>query len=409
MLDQRTLILLLASLVPSMLVSYGVVWLLRIWAPRLGLLDRPNQRKVHTTVIPLGGGIGIWAGWLTPILVGVIGVWVFASQEDFARQMLGSWSEHLLGASERLGLLAWIVIAATLLVIVGLLDDRFGLGWKIRLGIQFLIAGICVSIPELRLTLFLSLGFVSAILTMIWIVAMINAFNMLDNMDALSGGIGAIVGVLLAAVLLLDTRPENGEPQWFVAAFVLVLVGAIIGFLFHNRPPARIFMGDAGSYLIGFVLSIATLLGTYANYQEHQFAVLTPLFLMAVPMYDMLTVIAIRIRQGRSPFEADRNHLSHRLVDLGFTKPQAVATIHLLTATCGLGALLLHRLDLLGAIIVTAIVGCVLALIALIELTARRRMRSLQNHESNETSGLATPTAESISEVERADSSGKNP
>lgn len=391
MLANRILLMLLATLLPSMLISYLVVWCLRIFAPRLGLLDRPNQRKVHTTPIPLGGGIGIWAGWALPIIAGSFAVLWLTGQSELSQKWLGDWSKHLSGASERLDILALIVGSATVLAIVGLLDDRYGLGWKVRLGIQFAVAGICVSVPELRLTLFLSLGIVSATLTVIWIVAMINAFNMLDNMDALSGGIGTIVGSLLATALLVDTEPQNGEPQWFVAAFVLVLVGSIIGFLFHNRPPAKIFMGDAGSYLIGFVLSIATLLGTYASYQEHHLAVLTPLFLMAVPMYDMLTVIAIRIRQGRSPFEADRNHLSHRLVDLGFTKPQAVATIHLLTATCGLGALLLHRLDIFGALIVTAIILCVLSLIGLIELTARRRVRSIQetaaaSQEKSETS-----------------------
>jgi UDP-GlcNAc:undecaprenyl-phosphate GlcNAc-1-phosphate transferase len=92
-------------------------------------------------------------------------------------------------------------------------------------------------------------------------------------------------------------------------------------------------------------------------------------------MYDMLTVIAIRLRLGKSPFEADKNHLSHRLVELGFSKPGAVATIYLLTATCGLGAVLLHRLDTVGVAVVTAMVGCVLALIAVIEVTARRQVR----------------------------------
>ncbi|MCA9106632.1 MAG: undecaprenyl/decaprenyl-phosphate alpha-N-acetylglucosaminyl 1-phosphate transferase [Planctomycetales bacterium] len=396
--SNRMLLLFAATLLPSLCVSWCVVWLLRLWAPRLGLLDRPNQRKVHTTPIPLGGGIGIWCGWLAPIAAGIFIVYWLRQDAALAQRLLGDWAVHLNGAAERIDVLVGVVFAATTLAVVGLLDDRYGLGWKIRLGIQFLVAGICVAIPELRLTLFLSISAVSAFLTIVWIVAMINAFNMLDNMDGLSGGIGAIVGLLLAAALLMDAEPASGEPQWFVAAFVLVLVGAILGFLIHNRPPARIFMGDAGSYLIGFVLSIATLLGTYANYQEHHLAVLTPLFLMAVPMYDMLTVIAIRIRSGRSPFEADRNHLSHRLVDLGFTKPQAVATIHLLTATCGLGALLLHRLDLLGGVIVTAIVACILALIGLIELTARRRLRAMSNESSMSPStapGSLEPSASS--------------
>lgn len=374
--EYRLPLLVAVTVLPAMLISVTVVALLRRWAPRLGLLDRPNQRKVHTTPIPLGGGIGIWAGWLGTLGAGAAFVLAARSSEGLAAWLPPWASQHLSGAAERLDMLAVIVGCGTVLMVVGLIDDRYGLGWKLRLGIQFAVAAGCVSIPELRLTAFIPLPIVTVPLTVVWIVAMINAFNMLDNMDGLSGGIGTIVGGLLAAALLLGADPATGQPQLFVAGFVLTLVGGLVGFLFHNRPPARIFMGDAGSYLIGFVLSIATLLGTYAGQQEHPLAVLTPLFLMAVPMYDMLTVIAIRLKQGRSPFEADRNHLSHRLVDLGFTKPRAVAVIHLLTATCGLGALLLARTDLPGALLVAAMVGCILALIGLIELTARRRLKA---------------------------------
>lgn len=135
-------------------------------------------------------------------------------------------------------------------------------------------------------------------------------------------------------------------------------------------------MGDSGAYFIGFMIAAATLLASYTGYQsERRHAILAPLCVMAVPLYDMATVIFLRVRAGRSPFEADKNHFSHRLTDLGQTKLQAVLTIYLLTATCGLGALLLHRVDRLGAVLIMLLIGCVLSLVAILESTARRPVK----------------------------------
>jgi UDP-GlcNAc:undecaprenyl-phosphate GlcNAc-1-phosphate transferase len=209
-----------------------------------------------------------------------------------------------------------------------------------------------------------------------WIVVLINAFNMLDNMDGLSAGVAAIAAAILAAVMLMSPDPLTGQPQLFKSGLLLVLVGAVMGFLWHNRPPATIFMGDCGSYFIGFMIAVATLLASYTGYHSSQrHAILAPILVMAVPLYDMATVILIRLRSGTSPFAADKNHFSHRLVDLGLTKSQAVLTIYLTTATCGLGALLLHRVDATGAVLIILLIGCVLGLIAILESTARRTIR----------------------------------
>jgi UDP-GlcNAc:undecaprenyl-phosphate GlcNAc-1-phosphate transferase len=198
---------------------------------------------------------------------------------------------------------------------------------------------------------------------------------MLDNMDGLSAGVAAIAASMLAAVLMLAPDPETRGPQLFVAGMLLVLVGGLTGFLCHNAPPARIFMGDAGAYFIGFTIAVATLLASYTGYRSTtRHAILAPLCVMAVPLYDMTTVILIRLWSGKSPFAADKNHFSHRLVDLGLTKPQAVLTVYLTTATCGLGALLLHRVDAIGAGIIVLLIGCVLALIGILETTARRTL-----------------------------------
>jgi UDP-GlcNAc:undecaprenyl-phosphate GlcNAc-1-phosphate transferase len=178
---------------------------------------------------------------------------------------------------------------------------------------------------------------------------------------------------MLAAVMLMVPDPQTHLPHLFVAGFLLVLVGSLLGFLWHNRPPARIFMGDAGSYFLGFSLATIAMVATYAGGDLPRHAILAPICVLAVPLYDLCTVVWIRLRQGRSPFEADKNHFSHRLVELGLSKTQAVLTIYLLTATCGLGALLLHEVDQAGAVLIVLLVGCVLLLIGILETAARRR------------------------------------
>jgi UDP-GlcNAc:undecaprenyl-phosphate/decaprenyl-phosphate GlcNAc-1-phosphate transferase len=372
-----TIVFLLATVVPSALIALLGGFAMRGLAPRWGLIDRPGARKVHTTPTPLGGGIAIWLGVLLPFALGSLFLALIHFQRIEAQFLPDFVNEHLEGLWLQLPRL-WILLgAATVLMLLGLADDRFAVDWKIRLAVQFGVALICIVTQGWQLTAFIAIPAVTIGLSAIWITGLVNSFNMLDNMDALSGGVAAIAAAMLAAVLLLAPDPQTNRPQLFVAGLLLVLVGAILGFLFHNRPPARIFMGDAGSYFIGFTIAVATLLATYAGYHStNRHAVLAPLCVLAVPLYDMVTVLYIRLREGRSPFVADKCHFSHRLVDLGFTKVQAVLTIYLTTATCGLGALLLHRVDQTGAIIIVLMIGCVLAIIALIESTARRRIKT---------------------------------
>ena len=171
-----------------------------------------------------------------------------------------------------------------------------------------------------------------------------NAFNMLDNMDGLAASVG-----LIAAALFCGAQVAVGS--LFAPAVLLVVVGALAGFLVHNHCPARLYMGDAGSNFLGFLLGALTVVGTFTAMSAGAYSpygVLAPLLVMAVPLYDMTSVIVIRLREGRSPFLGDRRHFSHRLVARGLTPPQAVWTIDLVTLAGGLGALFLHRLDGLG-------------------------------------------------------------
>ena len=182
---------------------------------------------------------------------------------------------------------------------------------------------------------------------------------------------------MLAITLILVPEPGSDSPQLFVVGFLLVLIGSLIGFLWHNRPPARLFMGDAGSYFVGFCIAIATILATFADYRgQSSHVILAPLCVMAVPLYDITTVISIRLWEGRSPFVADHSHFSHRLVELGFSRGWAVLAIYLMTGICGLAALLLHQVNFLGAFLVILLVACVLALIGVLETVARRKVLS---------------------------------
>lgn len=372
----------LITMLPGFLISVLATWAIRARADQWGLVDHPGERKVHTNPTPLGGGLGIWLGLVVPLALGHGAVWLLTQSvtgpEQLPEFLRFAWP-HLDGFQSKAGDLWAILGLGTLLVIVGLWDDRKGLAWQARLGIQFAVAAVVVWGLGWKLSLFIPIPLLPELLTLVWIVGLINSFNMLDNMDALSAGVATIASLMLATVLLLAPDPITQGPQLFIAGFLFVLVGSTLGFLWHNRPPAKIFMGDAGSYLIGFCMAVMTVVATFSGYDgQREHAILAPLFILAVPLYDMTTVLWIRIREGRSPFQPDKCHFSHRLVELGFTKPQAVSVIYLLTGTCGLGALILHRVDRLGAVFITLLVLSVLALIALLESAARRRVKQTE-------------------------------
>jgi UDP-GlcNAc:undecaprenyl-phosphate/decaprenyl-phosphate GlcNAc-1-phosphate transferase len=363
----------LVTVLPAFLVSVVAVGWVARHAQRLGLLDRPNARKVHTTPIPLGGGLGIWIGLVAVFATGTLATWVLSSNPAWMRGVIPeNISVFIPGLVSRMGSIWFLIVGGTILMALGLLDDRFGLDWKLRLLVEFGVASAVVYGQHLQLTAYINAPWLTSVLSVFWIVMLINAFNMLDNMDALSGGVASIICAMLVVMLLSTPESTLGQPQLFVAAMMLTLLGGLLGFLKHNWPPAKIFMGDAGSYLVGYWIAVGTLLSTYPGAKgATPHAVLAPLCLLAIPLYDMVSVIWIRLCEGRSPFQADKKHFSHRLVELGMTKVQAVATIYLATLTCSLGALILPRTDLIGAGIVLAIVLAMLVLIAVLEsLTA---------------------------------------
>jgi UDP-GlcNAc:undecaprenyl-phosphate GlcNAc-1-phosphate transferase len=333
----------------------------RRYAGRLGFMDRPGGHKGHKAPVPLGGGVAIW---LTTVLVlGVCGLIVRLG----GSALPGPLAAHAGGLLARSGELLDILALATVIMVMGLIDDRRSLNWRVRLGIQFLCATILAA-SGVRITLFwpFTHPLLGGTLTVLWIVGLTNSFNMLDNMDGLAASVGLIASLLFCAA-------QVAAGSLFPPAVLLILVGALGGFLVHNRAPARLYMGDAGSNFLGFMLGAMTVVGTYhLSGVDSPFSVLVPLLVMAVPLYDTTSVVLIRLREGRSPFLGDRSHFSHRLVARGLTPPQAVWTIDLVTLAGGLGALLLHRLDAWGAALVVAQACCLLGVVAILELARSR-------------------------------------
>ena len=205
------------------------------------------------------------------------------------------------------------------------------------------------------------------LLTVCWFIVIINAFNFLDNMDGLSAGMAWICLAFFTVCGLM-------AGQVFVPALACVLLGAIGGFWAFNFPPARIFMGDAGSLVIGYFLAIVSVLTTYyqSGHDTPPYALAMPLVILAVPLYDFVTVVTIRIAEGRSPLKGDQRHFSHRLMQRGLDRRLAVLTIYLATATTGLTATLLPGADLRRTITVGVIVVMVLGIVAILESPQRK-------------------------------------
>jgi UDP-GlcNAc:undecaprenyl-phosphate GlcNAc-1-phosphate transferase len=207
----------------------------------------------------------------------------------------------------------------------------------------------------------------------------------------LAGSVGLIVALLFAGAQL-------AVGSLFVPAVLVIVAGALAGFLVYNRPPARLFMGDAGSNFLGFLFGTLTVTGTFTRAGFSPLGVLAPLLVMAVPLYDTFSVILIRVREGRSPFEADRKHFSHRLVERGLTPAQAVATIDLVTLAAGLGALLLHRAQsALEAAVILGQTLCVLGVVVMLEFGRAWSERRDGQRRSNLAAG-PLPDAEARSE-----------
>jgi UDP-GlcNAc:undecaprenyl-phosphate GlcNAc-1-phosphate transferase len=336
-------------------------------ARRTGFVDLPGPRKSHAAPIPYGGGIAVALGFLLTLAAGMIACRMIAAGHSFGlpRDVLA----YAPGALTKTFDLLLLGGGALVMLVLGTADDRWKLSPRLRLLVQAIVASGFVIGSE-RLSLFwegtLAADVVGGAVTVFWIVAVTNAFNLLDHMDGLTGGV-----TLLACAAFAIVAGATG--QWFVAAGLVALGGAAAAFLIFNFPPARVFIGDGGSYFVGFTLSALTV--TFTFYEpaadRRAYAWTIPLVVLAVPLYDMSSVILTRLRRRRPIFEGDRTHVAHRLVSLGMTARGAALTVYAMTAMTGLAAILLLQVDTMGAAIILGQLGLTFGVIALLDRTGR--------------------------------------
>jgi len=316
----------LAAFVSALATTLATLPLWREWCLRAGLVDDPGHRKIHDRPIPLAGGLAVLTGLLVPLCGAAALLAVGGSQ-------IAGAGELLYGLRARAIQLGAIALGAMGIVILGWLDDKHELRPMAKFAGQVLIAAL-VAATGVRITLFVPSTAFSYFITILWLLTVINAFNFMDNMNGLCAGLGAIGAGLLAAI-----AAANG--QYLVALIALLTCGALLGFLPHNFPNATTFLGDSGSHLVGYLLAVLAILPHfYSDTNPRPWAVITPLFVLAVPLADLAWVVFLRWRLGKPFYLGDTNHLSHRLVRTGLTPTVAVVLIWLVAALIGSLALI---------------------------------------------------------------------
>ena len=342
----------------SFLTSLLLVPLFRKLALKKGVLDIPEERKIHRKPIPLLGGVAIFVSFYLVWGIGLLFLLI-------APKFFPSFSPYLPPLSKEVSRLTPLFLSGTLMLLVGLRDDLKPLTPFSKLLGQIL-ASLLLIFTGLRITLFLPHPFLGGFLTILWIVWVTNTFNLLDNMDGLASGVAFISSLIFLYIALITQ-------QWFVSALLASFIGVLLGFLIFNFPPASIFLGDAGSLWIGFTISSFTILTTYYTHElPTSLPVIMPLLILGVPFFDTLSVIYIRWREKRPLFKADKSHFSHRLVELGFTERQAVLLIYLLTFGTGMNATLLTQVGWGGALVILLSTMVIFSIIGMIEFMGRR-------------------------------------
>ena len=306
---------LVLSIIAAFGVSIAVTPAVKTFATKVGAVDVPDhKRHIHDHPIPRMGGLAIFFGFLLSVLL-------FA---DITTEVRGI-------------LLGCIVIVAT-----GALDDVISLKPWQKLLAQLAAAGIAVAHGVVIQVMSnpnvfspresVLLGVLAIPITLLWIVGITNSVNLIDGLDGLAVGVSTISCITILVVALLVAEAN-------VAIIVAALAGACIGFMPYNLNPAKIFMGDTGSLMLGYVLSTVSVLGLFKFYALVTFVV--PVLALAVPLSDTIFAFVRRIAHGQSPFTADRGHFHHKLMDLGLNQKQAVAILYAVSAVLGLAAVTL--------------------------------------------------------------------
>lgn len=321
------------TLLVAAAISFCTTPLIKLLARKVGAMDVPkDERRMHHRPIPRMGGLAIFLGFIVSFLI------------------FGEINREIQG----------ILLGAVIIIILGVLDDILTLKALPKFLVQ-LVAAVIVVLHGCCIEHFLGFSlpaWLSYPISVIWIVAITNAVNFIDGLDGLAAGVSAIsAGTMLVVALLLV--PDGTA---MISAILLAgIVGACIGFIPFNFNPASIFMGDTGSTFLGFMLASVSIFGLFKTYAVISFAV--PFLVLGLPIFDICFAVIRRLAKGQSPMHADRGHVHHRLIDMGFSQKQAVAISYLLSAILGLSAVVLtdrgeiQALIFLAAVVVVGAIG----------------------------------------------------
>lgn len=335
MLTRQVLFMIFAFIV-SFAFTFATTPLVRRFAFKIGAIDIPkDNRRMHKKPTPRIGGLAIIFGFTVATLC-------FAQP---SRQLYGT------------------LAGAAIIAVMGVIDDCKNLPAKLKFVIQIIAALVVVFAGDIKIDVFTSPNFLSdnpywvlpewlsVTLTVIWIVFITNAVNFIDGLDGLAAGVSAIMSISLVFISI-----RVGE--YPIAILGIALMGSCFGFLPFNFNPAKIFMGDTGSTFLGFMLATLSIQGVFKSYAVISFAV--PLLILGLPLFDALFAMIRRILRGQSPMTADRGHLHHRLVDMGFSQKQTVFILYAISGVLGITAVLLAESGVLRALL---LVICVLILL----------------------------------------------
>ena len=337
-------------------VAFAIAYLMtppvKRFAQAVGAMDVPkDERRVHDHPIPRMGGLAIFLGFVLSLLLFV----------DMSTQVMG------------------LLLGTVIIAVMGALDDIMNLNAWIKLAGQVLAAGVAIrcgivvdaisNFTPAGGTTFLNTYWLAIPVTVIWIVACTNAVNLIDGLDGLAVGVSTISSLTMLVVSLFVAEPV-------VSLILAALTGACVGFMPYNLNPAKIFMGDVGSQMLGFVLATVSIMGMFKFHAIISF--LVPLLALAVPLADTVFAFFRRILHGQSPFHADRGHFHHRLLALGMSQKQAVAVLYGISAVLGLIAVLMAGQS--AAVRVVCIIAAFLISITVWQLV----LRSVPKHPKEE-------------------------
>jgi UDP-GlcNAc:undecaprenyl-phosphate GlcNAc-1-phosphate transferase len=354
--------------VSAFVISWLLVPLFKRIATRRQLFDRPGERKIHAHAKPLLGGLAIYISFIAVILMNVVGLLVFRSNVTFAKflpAMVLQWPRLVMILPHLIAILA----GGTLVMVIGLIDDIKGVQFSYKLKFYAQVGAALILVMGGVKTRLMPNDFLNYLVTILWVVGITNAFNFLDSMDGLSAGVAGIASLIFFAV-------TSQQGQFFSALILIAFAGSVLGFLRYNFYPSKIFMGDAGSLFLGFILGSLTITSSYVVRKSTSLIpVVMPILILSIPLFDTFSVIYIRLKEKRPIYVGDQRHFSHRLVDLGMSQRGAAIFIYLVSFCVGVTATLLPYVSLWGSVVILLQAIIIYCLITVLMIVGMRQAK----------------------------------